>query len=102
MRCWCSSRSADGACVVWVRRLDAVLRVDDQRRIVAANAAAVALTGFAVDRLVGKSCPALLDPRGRNGKSVWDNGWHRSALLRSTKQLPEQEITISRANGTDV
>src|SRR4051812_43284771 len=178
MRCRCSSRSADGACVVWVRRLeaatttppstcanpsrsysatrprdcpttfsarapstgsspsrwrhgpsrstsawrprcsaskqpgsavvtdpanlanladladlvdlmpDAVLRLDGERRIVAANAAAVSLTGFPVDRLTGKSCAALLDPRGRNGKSVWDDGWHRSALLRSVKQLP--------------
>jgi signal transduction histidine kinase len=81
---------------------DAVLRLDGDRRIVAANAAAAALTGFPIDRLNGKGCAELLDPRGRNGKAVWADGWHPSALLRNVKQLPEQEITISRADGTDV
>jgi PAS domain S-box-containing protein len=81
---------------------DGVLRLDEERRITAANAAAAAITGFEPATLVGRHCADLLDPRGRDGHRIWPEGWHPSARLRSVKGLPEQEITLQRADGTDV
>ena len=81
---------------------DAVLRLDADRRIVEANPAAADLTGYTEDQLIGQPCPDLLDPRGRDGRPVWLNGWHPSTRLRSVRTLPEQEITFRRADDTDV
>jgi signal transduction histidine kinase len=81
---------------------DAVLQLDANRRIVAVNAAAVALTGYPSQELVGQPCADLLDPRGKDGKPVWLEDWHPSARVRSVRLLPEQEITLRRANGSDV
>ncbi|MEY2475754.1 MAG: hypothetical protein QOG87_1069 [Actinomycetota bacterium] len=81
---------------------DAVLRLDADRRILAANPAAADLTGHDRDGLVGESCDDLLEPRGRDGRRVWADGWHSSAQLRSVRTLPEQEVTLRRADGEDV
>ncbi len=75
---------------------DAVLHLDAERRIVAANTAATSLTGYALDDLVGADCRALLDPRDADGRPIWPNGWHPSASLRSVHSLPEQEVTVRR------
>jgi signal transduction histidine kinase len=77
---------------------DAVLRLGPDRRILAANAAASRLTGYAVDDLVGADCRDLLDPHNPEGRPVWPNGWHPSANLRSVRRLPEQEVTLRRAD----
>ncbi len=81
---------------------DAVLRVDADGRITDANTAAGELTGFMPVELVGARCVDLLRPRTPDGVEVWSNGWHRSALLRSVRAIPEQEVTLTRANGSDV
>lgn len=75
---------------------DAVLRLDADRRIIAANSAAEHLTGYSLDQLVGADCGALLDPRSPDGRPVWPDGWHASAQLRSVHSLPEQEVTLRR------
>jgi signal transduction histidine kinase len=80
---------------------DAVLRLDADRRIVDANPAAADLTGYALDDLIGRPS-ADLDPRGRDGRPVWANGWHPSTRLRSVRSLPEQEITLRRLDAGDV
>ncbi|MBA3653382.1 MAG: PAS domain-containing sensor histidine kinase [Actinobacteria bacterium] len=81
---------------------DAVLRVDADGRITDANAAAATLTGFDVGALVGEPCTHLLRPRTPDGVEVWSDGWHRSVALRSVRAIPEQEVTLTRANGSDV
>src|SRR3954452_10355724 len=81
---------------------DGIIRLDVDRRITHANAATAAITGFPVDMLVGRHAAELLDPRAKDGRSVWMDGWHPSATLRSVKGLPEQEITLQRADGSDV
>lgn len=81
---------------------DAVLRLDVDRRITAANAAALVLTGFGSGELVGQGCAQVLQPVGADGRPVWPNGWHRSARLRSVQSMPEQAITLRRADGTSV
>jgi len=77
---------------------DAVLRVDADRRVVEANKAATELTGYSVDELTGSSLEDLLDPRGRDGKPLLEDGWHRSTRLRSVARIPEQEVRIRRSN----
>ena len=81
---------------------DGVLVLDVDRRITAANRAASEITGFDLDALVGQRCVDLLDPRGRDGRAIWTDGWHRSTRLRSVRSLPEQEVTLQRADGIDV
>ena len=82
---------------------DGVLRLDAERRIVYANQPISELTRFPVDQLVGRRAAELLDPRARDGHPLWLDGWDRSAQrLRSVRQIPEQEVTLSRADGADV
>jgi PAS domain S-box-containing protein len=81
---------------------DAVLVLDRSQRVVAANAAAGALTGYPLEALIGQPAPKLLEPRGKDGRALWTDGWHPSARLRSCRALPEQEVTLRRADGTDV
>ena len=75
---------------------DAVLRLGPDRKILAANAAAARLTGYAVDVLVGADCREILDPRNPEGRPIWPNGWHPSAHFRSVCRLPEQIVSLRR------
>src|SRR5881392_221951 len=77
---------------------DAVLCVDADRRVVDANQAATELTGYSRDELQGHRLEDLLDPRGRDGKPLLEDGWHRSTRLRTVARIPEQEVRIRRAN----
>ena len=77
---------------------DAVLCVDAERRVVEANRAATELTGFTLAELEGSTLEDLLDPRGRDGKPLFADGWHPSTRLRSVGRIPEQEVRIRRAN----
>ena len=81
---------------------DAVLRLDGERRIQEANAAAATLTGYSVSDLVGQLAGDFLDVRSKSGHPLLDGGWHPSAHLRTVRLIPEQEVTIRRADGTDV
>ena len=81
---------------------DAVVALDADRRIVEANPAAEALTGYDRAALLGQSCGDLLDVRSKNGHPLLVDGWHPSAYLRSVRLLPEQEVTLRRADGDDV
>ena len=80
---------------------DAVVCLDGARRIVEVNQPAVALTGYPSDQLVGQSCE-MLAPRSKGGHPLLAGGWHPSANLRSVSSLPEQEISIARADGERV
>src|SRR5947199_971479 len=77
---------------------DAVLCVDADRRVVDVNQAATELTGYTREELEGSRLEDLLDPRGRDGKPLLEDGWHSSARLRSVARIPEQEVRIRRAN----
>jgi PAS domain S-box-containing protein len=81
---------------------DAVLGLDADQRVVAANEAAAALTGHSVAELTGASCLELLEPRDKDGKPLLLDGWHRSSRLRSVRGLPEQQVLLRRADGSDV
>jgi PAS domain S-box-containing protein len=78
---------------------DAVFQVDDGRRIVAANAAASALTGCGRDELVGQLLTQALEPRDASGRALLAEGWHPSARLRSVTRIPEQEVWLRATGG---
>jgi signal transduction histidine kinase len=81
---------------------DAVLEVDGDCRIRAANAAAAALTGHPVEALVGQLLTDDLEPRGPDGRSLCALGWHPSARLPSVTRIPEQEVWLRTASGRQV
>lgn len=76
---------------------DAVLRINADRRVVTANRAARALLGEDVGRAGDRPCEEVLDPRGRDGKPLWTEGWPRSAGLRGVRSMPEQEVEVRTA-----
>jgi PAS domain S-box-containing protein len=78
---------------------DAVLELDADCRVRAANAAAVQLTGLDAQELVGQPISEVLEPRGPDGRSLCANGWHSSARLRSVNRIPEQEVWLRAAGG---
>jgi signal transduction histidine kinase len=81
---------------------DAVLELDKDRRVVGANRAAEALTGLGVDDMLGRRCEDLLDPRGRDGKPLFDSGWHPSVRLRSVTRIPEHEVRLRGADDREL
>ena len=81
---------------------DAVIGVDVDRRIMAANALASGLTGYRPGELVGRDAQEVLHPRGPDGHPVWDSDWHPSAYLPSVKRISRQEVTIRAASGREV
>ena len=81
---------------------DPLLRLDASGRILEANAAAVAMTGFPKAVLVGARCADLLAPQTPGGATVLTDGFHRSTRLRSVSRMPEQAVRIMRADGREV
>jgi PAS domain S-box-containing protein len=81
---------------------DAILQLDPDGRIKDANAAAVDLTGYPLDTLVGSICADLLDPQTKDGQPLVADGLHPSATLRSVRAIPEQEVLLLRADGAEV
>jgi PAS domain S-box-containing protein len=81
---------------------DGVLVLDADRRVVYANPAALAITGYSATDLLGADCAARLEARDSHGKPVLTAGWHPSGALRSVKRIPEQPVTIRTAAGDDV
>ena len=81
---------------------DAALALDRSCRIRAANVAAVALTGFRLDELSGQLADEILEPRAKDGRRLLAGGWHASTRLRSVRRIPEHEVRLRRADGTEV
>jgi signal transduction histidine kinase len=81
---------------------DAVIGVDADRRIMAANALASGLTGYPAGELIGRDVQQVLNPRGPDGHPVWDSDWHPSAYLPGVKRISRQEVTIRAASGRKV
>ncbi|MEA2844179.1 MAG: hypothetical protein QOJ69_1850 [Actinomycetota bacterium] len=81
---------------------DAVLECDADRRVTSANLAATTLLGYPNGELVGSDVETLLQPRDADGRGLFAGGWHRSALLRSVRTIPEHEVRLRAAGGTEV
>jgi PAS domain S-box-containing protein len=81
---------------------DAVLQLDHDHCVLAANATACRLTGYSQPELLGRDCCALLVARRRDGHRIIADAWHPSTLLRAVRSMSEQEITIRTATGRDI
>jgi len=81
---------------------DGVLELDAERRLVAVNAAAAALCGYASADMLGRGIDELLNPRRADGQPVWAAGWHGSTRLGSVARIPEQRVRLRAAGGRDV
>lgn len=79
-----------------------MLRLDADRRIVAANRAVEELTGRARAELVGVSCADALAPRRADGTAVLVDSWPAGSQLRGVRGLAEQEVAITVAGGRQV
>ena len=78
---------------------DAVVVLDEHRAIAALNDAAVALLGRPAKELLGAPAQEIFQPRGRDGRRVWAEGWPRAAYLLRVSRIPEQEVEVSAASG---
>jgi PAS domain S-box-containing protein len=81
---------------------DAVLVLDEGRRITEVNRAATGLTGYDRPELLGQSCVDLLDPRDAAGQPVWAQGWPAGAALRAVKSLAPQTVWLRHRSGRSV
>ncbi|HZT64829.1 MAG TPA: ATP-binding protein [Acidimicrobiales bacterium] len=81
---------------------DAVLVLDADRKVVGANQAAAALTGYGKAEMAGRALHELLSPHDDDGRALLADGWPRAANLRSVRGLPEQAVTVRRADGSEL
>jgi PAS domain S-box-containing protein len=81
---------------------DGVLHLDADLVIREANDALCVLTGHPRDELVGRKVAEVLSPVGRDGDPLLTSGWHRSAHLRSVRGVPEQQVRLRCADGSEV
>lgn len=75
---------------------DAVIRLDADRVVVAANTAAEALAGGA---LVGRPLADTLVPKDGQGRGIFGDCWPTGAALRSVSGMPEQVVTVRAGDG---
>lgn len=81
---------------------DGVIHLDAELRIVSANRAICGLLGYRPEALVGEDVREMLDPKTADGRTLLENGFHRSALLPSVRRMPEQEVALKAADETTV
>ena len=81
---------------------DAIVVLDAHRMITAVNEAAAEMLARPAKDLIGASADEILEPRTRDGKLVWADGWPRAALLIRVRRIPEQEIDVQAGNGKSV
>ncbi|MEA2686629.1 MAG: hypothetical protein QOE93_1824 [Actinomycetota bacterium] len=81
---------------------DAVMECDAAGRVRAVNLATLHLLGYTAEQLVGSDVDELLEPRGVDGEPLLVGGWHPSSRMRSVTRIPEHEVRLRAANGTEV
>jgi signal transduction histidine kinase len=81
---------------------DAVIVLDRSRRMTEVNRAAIRLTGYPRQELVGESCVEVLDPRDGTGQPLWEQGWPTAASLRSVTALAPQTVSVRVRSGSHV
>jgi PAS domain-containing protein len=75
---------------------DPVIRIDADRCVVAANAAADALAGTP---LAGKPLTETLAPEDADGRKVFGDCWPAGSALRSVRTTPELPVAVTDATG---
>jgi PAS domain S-box-containing protein len=80
----------------------AVIVLDVDRVVLSANEAAATLLLCTPKDLIGKDVFDALRPRTTAGQNLLQGRWHKSAGLRSTHRLAEQELVLLRADGKEI
>ena len=81
---------------------DGVIELGPDRSIVAVNPATLRLTGHSESALLGRRCSEVLEPRDEAGKALLVDAWHPSVRLSTVSDIPEHEVVLTGADGTDV
>ncbi len=81
---------------------DAAFELDQERRVLAANQQAADLTGYDLPTIVGSRPADLLRCRTADGRPLLTNDWDRSTRLRCVTRIPEHEVRLVRADGTEI
>jgi PAS domain S-box-containing protein len=78
---------------------DAVIVLDEQRSVVDVNTTAAEVLGRSAKEMLGAPADELLDPRGRDGKPVWREGWPKASALPRVRLIPEQDVDVLTGSG---
>ncbi len=81
---------------------DAVFQLDAERRLLAVNRAVTELLGFASTELIGRPAAEALNCHSLNGRSLLVDGWPRATRLQSVRAIPEHEVVMRSADGSDI
>ncbi|HEX2275362.1 MAG TPA: PAS domain-containing sensor histidine kinase [Acidimicrobiales bacterium] len=81
---------------------DAVFELDAEQRVRAANQRAADLTGYDVSVIVGCRPAELLRCRTADGRPLLAGGWHPSTRLPCVTRIPEHEVRLVKADGSEV
>lgn len=79
--------------------VDAVLVLDAERRIAAANRAAAQLTGYRADELAGRDSISILGWHDSDGTRADGTHWPAPARLPGTTRITPQMVTVRSARG---
>ncbi len=81
---------------------DAVFQLDAERRLVGVNRAVTDLLGHEGVDLIGRPASEALQCHTTEGRPLLVDGWPPAARLRSVRTLPEHEVVMRSADGSDV
>ncbi len=81
---------------------DAVFQLDADRRVVAVNQAVTDLLGYRDADLVGRPASEALHCHTLDGRALLVDDWPAAARLRSVRTIPEHEVAMRAADGSDV
>lgn len=81
---------------------DALVGLDAETKVTFANRAALELTGYRPEDLMGRSCGETLSARDLDGRPLLSGGWHPSTRLRSVRGMSQQTVVVRRRDGRDL
>jgi PAS domain S-box-containing protein len=84
------------------RLADAVIALDGTTIVTFANRAALELTGYVSEDLVGRPCAETLAARDLDGRPLCSGAWHSSTRLRSVHGMSQQTVVLRRKDGREL
>ena len=81
---------------------DAVFELDAESRVLACNRAVTSLLGYRSADLVGRRAAEALHCHTPDGRPLLAAGWPPATRLRSVRAIPEHEVVMQGADGSDV
>ncbi len=81
---------------------DAVFQLDAERRLSAVSRAVTDLLGYHPADLIGRPAAEALHCHTTDGRALLVDGWPPPTRLRSVRAIPEHEVVMRAADGSDV